>query len=257
MGSGLPSPVRVGQNDYDRVVTAHSAYVQGSQTDQRFGYGPIQEKLEPLAGRRILDYGAGPGRLAHQLAKGGAKAVVGVDISGESMAAARRDYPASTHPNLSFHQISSGDLSTVPGFGSFDAAVMSFVLCTMEDRGEIVGVLKGVRSALRPGGELVIAETHWEKSNGADFVSFSMPRVERLESGSRVSAILKGQGGEPDIVTEDTFWSPKDYSEMLQEAGFRVRSITEPIASPNEPGDWLDERHTPPSVIIAATAQAA
>jgi len=252
MGFGVTAPVRVAQGDYDKVVSAHSAYVKGSDTDQHFAYGPILAQLEPLAGKRILDYGAGPGRLAQQLAAGGAESVVGVDISGASMDAARRDYPSSAHPNLSFQQIASGDLSKVPGAGSFDAAVLSFVLCTMPDRGEIVGVLQGIRSVLKPGGELMIAESNWEKSNGADFISFSMPKVDQLRSGESVRAILKGKDGEPDLETQDYFWSQKDYAEMLGEAGFRVRSIAEPVAALDEPGDWLDERRTPPNVIITA-----
>ncbi len=252
-----PGAIRVTADGYGRVLPAHLAFVEGSATDHEFTYRPIQEQLSPLQGKNILDYGCGPGVLAHQLARGGAASVVGVDISGELIENATRRYPYASSPNLRFQQIVSGDLSRVPGTGHFDAAVCSFVLCLIPDRQEIVGILQGLRSALKPDGTLVITDANWEKSNGADFVSYALPRVDKLESGMPLIAILKGQKGQPDLEVEDYFWSKRDYADMLKDAGFQVRSIDEPVADPKDTRDWLDERRTPPNIIVTATSDRA
>ena len=252
--SGVPPLRRDSSGDldgdgYGRIFPAHSAFVQSSATDHEFTYKPILDTLQPAPGMRILEVGAGPGFLAQKLASTGAE-VMAVDPSFESVAAAQRKYSPAQFPSLSFKVIPEGDLSALRG-REVDAAVLSYLLCTESEQSAIVSLLTGVREALKPDGKLVIVNANWEKSNGADFVSWEMPHVDGLKSGDPVITILKGQNGHPDIEVQDFYWSANDYTSMLEQAGFEVESIAEPTADPNDE-TWKDERTQPPNLIITA-----
>ncbi|HZH03696.1 MAG TPA: class I SAM-dependent methyltransferase [Myxococcaceae bacterium] len=246
------SPVK--SSEYGRIIPSHAAFVETSETDHEFVYKPILERLAPLEGQRVLDYGTGPGFLAKLMAERGAH-VLGVDTSVEGVLAAEQRYPAAQFPRLSFRAIPSGDISAAKG-QKFDAAVCSFVLCTLQDRGEVVGILKGIRDALKPGGTLVIADAPWDESNGANFVSYALPKAATpLQSGAPVTAILKGKNGHPDLPVQDYFWSKGDYRSMLEDSGFEVLSMDLPKAGANDTR-WLDERKVPPSLIVTARSKA-
>lgn len=252
--SGVPPLRRDSAGDldgdgYGRIFPAHSAFVQSSATDHEFTYKPILDSLQPMAGKRVLDFGSGPGFLSQKMAAGGAE-VVGVDPSFESVAAAQRKYSPAQYPSLSFKVIPEGDLSALRGRG-FDAAVCSYVFCSESEPSAIVSILTGIREALRPDGKLVMVNANWDKSNGADFVSWEMPQVDGLKSGDPVISILKGQHGHPDIEVQDFYWSQNDYRSMLEEAGFEVESILEPTADGKDES-WKDERTRPPNLIITA-----
>jgi 2-polyprenyl-3-methyl-5-hydroxy-6-metoxy-1,4-benzoquinol methylase len=255
--SGVPPLRRDSAGDldgdgYGRIFPAHSAFVQGSATDHEFTYRPILDVLQPMQGKRILDFGSGPGFLSQKLAASGAE-VVGVDPSFESVAAAQRKYGPAQFPTLSFKVIPEGDLSALRGRG-FDAAVCSYVLCSESDPSAIVGILSGIREALKPDGKLVVVNANWDKSNGADFVSWEMPRVENLKSGDPVISILKGQNGHPDIEVQDFYWSVDDQRSMLEQSGFEIESVMEPTADDQgeEAEKWKDEKSRPPNLIITA-----
>src|SRR5690349_5684324 len=114
MKAGASAPIRVTPDGYGRVLYAHQAFVEGSATDHEFTNKPVIEKLAPLEGKNVLDYGCGPGRLAQQLAEAGAGSVVGVDVSSETIENATRRHPPASNPNLRFQQIMSGNLTGVP-----------------------------------------------------------------------------------------------------------------------------------------------
>lgn len=257
--SGVPPLRRDSGEDldgdgYGRIFPAHSAFVQSSATDHEFTYKPVLDILQPTQGKKILDFGSGPGFLSQKLAASGAE-VLGVDGSFESVAAAQRKYGPAQYPSLSFKAIPGGDISALRGRG-FDAAVCSYVLCSEADRSEIVGILTGIREALKEDGKLVVVNANWDKSNGADFVSWEMPHVDGLQSGDPVISILKGQHGHPDIEVQDFYWSQEDYKSMLDEAGFDVVAVDEPTADENDQ-NWKDERTRPPNLIITATPKGA
>lgn len=237
---------------YDAVVPAYTSFIKGSITDQVFGYDRLLEALSPLKGKRILDYGCGPGVFAHQLGYHGAN-VTGVDISSESIAQANRSFPPDKFPELTFQAIRSGDLSEIKT--GYDAAVVNFVLSTMPRRDLIVDVLKSIRGALKPGGQLLILESNWERSNGREFQSFELPEVRPLVSGCEVIPTLKSDSGSMALRLQDYYWSHDDIRLMLREAGFDLEKIDEPTASESDDRPWMDEKTHPPTVIFHATAR--
>jgi ubiquinone/menaquinone biosynthesis C-methylase UbiE len=181
-------------------------------------------------GAEILDCPTGFGRHAHVLAQDGYR-VTGLDRSPVLLAEAERRRGDAEWPRL-VH----GDYRQLPfEDGSFDAVFDLFSSLGYLERDEDVGVLRGFRRVLRPGGTLVVESAH--RDAFARFVQRSGLRTwDRLPDGS-----LFLQERQPDwlagtiptlhvVVTPDgerierrfvhRLYSVKEWAEMLGEAGF-------------------------------------
>ena len=107
----------------------------------------ILASLGPLRGRRILDLGCGKGRFARILAGRGAR-VVGMDVSGSMLSAARR---AGVDCVL-------GSARRVPfAAASFDGAIAVEVFEHLEPRA-VDDAFEELRRVLRPGGIFVLVD---------------------------------------------------------------------------------------------------
>jgi ubiquinone/menaquinone biosynthesis C-methylase UbiE len=104
------------------------------------------DRLPP--GGRVLDLGCGSGvPTAGMLTEAGVE-VVGVDVSVEMLALARRAVPAGRFVCMDLLELDSS-------LGEFDAAAAFFSLLMLR-RADILRVLRRVRGLLRPGGLVVI-----------------------------------------------------------------------------------------------------
>ncbi len=175
---------------------------------------PVLELLAPKAGERILDLGCGDGPLTEKIAAAGAQ-VVGVDGSPEQVAAAvARGLDARV-----------GDGQALDFEREFDAVFSNAALHWMRDAG---AVIDGVRRALKPGGRFV------GEMGGAGNV--------QLIIGALIAALerrgLDGRSTFPWI-----FPSVEEYRQLLEQRGFRVRSIElipRPTPLPGPMADWLE-----------------
>jgi SAM-dependent methyltransferase len=99
----------------------------------------------PASSRRVLEIGSGLGYLTHALARHGFDAV-GIDISGEAVEAARRNYGnIFVHADLAAYSASYAS--------TFDAVVACELIEHLEDP---VGFVEHAFSLVRPGGMLVL-----------------------------------------------------------------------------------------------------
>ncbi len=175
---------------------------------------PVLELLAPKAGERILDLGCGDGPLTEKIAAAGAE-VVGIDGSAEQVAAAAaRGLDARV-----------GDGQALDFEREFDAVFSNAALHWMRDAG---AVIDGVRRALKPGGRFV------GEMGGAGNV--------QLITGALIAALerrgLDGLSAFPWI-----FPDVEAYRRLLEERGFRVRSIElipRPTPLPGSMADWLE-----------------
>lgn len=100
------------------------------------------------AGARVLDIGCGTGvPSAGMLAESGLE-VVGIDVSTEMLALARRNVPGGRFIAMDVLELDSS-------LGEFDAVTAFFSLLMLR-RVDIPRVLRRVRAALRPGGIVAI-----------------------------------------------------------------------------------------------------
>jgi arsenite methyltransferase len=160
------------------------------------------EALKPAAGERILDIGAGPGMLAAEMAEavGPSGAVHGVDVSESMLAIAQRlEQPEHAAP-MEFVQ---ADACALPfEDATFDAAVSTQVYEYVPD---MASALREARRVLRPGGRLLILDTHW------DSLVWYSPDSERMQ---RVRAAWEDHLAHPRL--------PQQLTGLLQDAGFAV-----------------------------------
>ena len=154
--------------NYDNIAEQYEKWGHGATTDWELGHKKIAKLLEPIKGKRILDFGCGSGKFSIYLNNLGAE-VIGVDISQTHLEVARRV------SDKSIQYFIDTDPTVEEKFtGYFDAGVMIFVLCEISSQ-EIMGqVLSRVHKLLKPGAELVVLNPNWEKSNGKEFLTHQL-----------------------------------------------------------------------------------
>jgi 2-polyprenyl-3-methyl-5-hydroxy-6-metoxy-1,4-benzoquinol methylase len=116
-----------------------------------------QRYLEAIGGaatRRILDVACGGGALSAWLADYTTAQVVGVDLSAEQLAHARRWVAGGRRPNLRFlqHDVMHLDELAEP---PFDAAICLDAACYLPDRR---AALRQIAARLRPAGRLLLVD---------------------------------------------------------------------------------------------------
>ena len=112
---------------------------------------------EPVRGRSVLDLGCGEGYFARQLKRRGAETLVGMDLSSEMIARARKE--ESREPlGISYDVGNAADLA---GFETkcFDRVVAVFLFNYLT-RHQMDVVVDGVFRVLKPGGSFVFAVPH-------------------------------------------------------------------------------------------------
>lgn len=139
--------------DYDALVSAEDC-------DGRLL--PAIEAVAPLAGARVLEVGAGTGRITRQLVARGAR-VVGFDSAEPMLEVARRHL---TDSGAVGWELRCADAEALPvGEGEFDLAVAGWVFGHLRSwkaetwRASIGQCLSEMERAVRPGGATVVIET--------------------------------------------------------------------------------------------------
>lgn len=146
---------------------------------------------------RLLDAGCGPGLWTGFLHDGD-RDVVGIDISEEFLASARR-----THPHLTFR---SASFRALPVEDASLGGILAWYSLIHTPPDELPAVLAEFARALSPGGSLLIG-------------FFDGPPREPF----------------PHAVTEGYFWSVEALGELLASAGFTVTATDRRPRSPGEP----------------------
>lgn len=231
--------------NYKDIADDYASYSAEATTDWRLGLLEVYNHLFPIMDKKIFDYGCGNGRFSRFLRDKGAN-VTGVDISEDILHKAKTTSPE----GISYHHIRSGEAPFIPA-ESMDASTMTFVLCTLNVRSEMLRILREVNRILKHEGILILLSVNWEQSQGREYLSFKPQVVEELIPGSQLIVELKTP--EKTITVEEYFWPIQEYCGLLIEAGFEIDKIEEPLLPvDNTEADWLDETNSPPFSVIVA-----
>ena len=159
----------------------------------------VVDLLDPRPGERILDAGCGNGSLTALLAASGAS-LRGVDASASMVRAAR---------GLGL-TVDHADLTELCYNAEFDAVFSNAALHWIPLASQ-PAALACLHRALRPGGRL-IAEMGGQGNIAA--------------IRTALAAVLPRYGVDPEIAAASFYPAPEHYCQLLEAAGYKVRTIT-------------------------------
>ena len=175
---------------------------------------PVVDLLDPQPGERVLDLGCGDGALTERLRQAGCR-VVGIDSSPEQVwAALQRGFDARII-----------DANELPFDAEFDAVFSNAVLHWIVDADQL---LRGVRTALKPGGRFV------GEFGGAGNVAAIRDALSQALEARDI-----------DVAAVDPWYFPTadQYRQRLTRCGFSVDSIRtfpRPTALSGDIAQWLE-----------------
>ena len=169
------------QSSYDAVAARYGEEFLNEQDHKpldRFALGRLIELVgEPGP---ICDLGCGPGQIARYLKAYGAPDVLGIDLSPEMIAVARR-----LAPDIPFHQ---ADMRALPFPDASWGGIAAFYSLIHIPRPQMVACLEELRRVLRPSGALLLTfhigvhDAHvnewWGKPVSLDFEFFQREEME-------------------------------------------------------------------------------
>lgn len=164
---------------------------------------------------RVLDVGCGHGWSSIALARAYPAAhVEGIDVDAPSIDAARRH--AAGIPGLSFALLAGESLSA----GREATADIAFVFEALHDMPDPVAVLRSIRTALRPGGVLVVMD-----EAVADAFAADGDEVERIMYGYSLLICLPDSMSTPDSVATGTVMRRSTLEGYARAAGYTTVSV--------------------------------
>jgi ubiquinone biosynthesis O-methyltransferase len=109
----------------------------------------VAKAIRPAPGMRVLDVGCGNGSLTRELVRAGCS-VVGIDLSAQGIAVARRAIPEARFEVLAANQAILENLAAEP----FDVVVATELIEHLYDPRDF---LQGCLAALRPSGQIALS----------------------------------------------------------------------------------------------------
>jgi SAM-dependent methyltransferase len=233
----VPASVTTPRPFYGQFAWAYEYLIERPVAEECAAMASTLARRGVRAGAAILDAGCGTGRYAVELARLGYR-VTGIDRSPEMLAVARAraDSPARV-------TYAVGDLATLPGGRSFDAALCRGVLNDLVDDESRAAVFEALARVTRTGGVLLLDARDWEKSavqRAARPVAergVSTPRgllvfrtVTRLDSATHrlllsETHVLETPAGERITASEEFVmrcWTREELESALRRTGFEA-----------------------------------
>ena len=220
-------------HDYQKFAKEYSQL--GIKDTFYLGYRDIPKLVkEYVKGRKALDYGCGTGRSTRFLKQNGLD-VIGVDVSKDQLEEAKRLDPEGDYLLMEDSEIPLDD-------SYVDLVLLSLVLMEVSSKEDMKVVFREVNRVLKSDG-VVIITTDAENMYKYETTSFTydFPENENIKSGDQVKLGFRGTS----IVFNDYYWTEKDYDEVFSKTGFEIIEIHKPLATGDEPFEWITETDYP------------
>jgi SAM-dependent methyltransferase len=222
----------------ERKASAYSAL--GFENTYYLAYRDLPDIIgRHVTGRRAVDFGCGAGRSTRFLKRLGFE-VVGIDISEEMLAIARRRDPGGRYVH-----VEDGRYAHL-GAGEHDLVQSIFTFDNIPGRKNRVTILSGLVELLVPGGRFVMLgsnpEMYWNE--WASFSTKDFPENRRAGSGE--SVLIINTDIEDRRPVEDIIWFEEDYQELFDAVGLELVATYMPLGGDDEPFEWTVERELAP-----------
>lgn len=180
-------------------------YARHSSAQQEWAEELIA-KLSLKGNETLLDIGCGEGKITARIARDLQKGkVLGIDMSGDMIRLAGKQFPPSDYPNLSFMQMDARHIRLTE---RFDIAFSNAVLHWIEDQ---PAVLRGLHACLKPGGKLMF------QMGGRGNAGEVFDLIQKIIKQSEWNAYYE------DFTTPYYFYGPEEYRAWLTDSGFDVK----------------------------------
>ncbi|MBU0518853.1 class I SAM-dependent methyltransferase [bacterium] len=193
-------------------------------------------------GNRALDFGCGAGRSTRFLKQLGFE-TIGIDVASDMIQKAEANDPSGQ-----YQLIESGDFSPLED-GSFDLVLSAFTFDNISDTDQKLKTFREIFRVLKPEGFLLNLVSSLEIYLH-EWVSFStkdFPENRFAKSGDPVKIIITDIDDKRPVI--DTVFDDAAYRDLYERSGFRIIDKLKPLASGEEPFNWVNETKIAPWII--------
>jgi ubiquinone/menaquinone biosynthesis C-methylase UbiE len=194
------------------------------------------------SGKNALDFGCGTGRSTRFIQTLGYK-TMGIDISEEMITIARQ-----LDPKEEYCRIDDGDFSRFSS-SSFDLILSAFTFDNIPTMDKKIRLFNGLSTLLTQNGTIInlVSSPDIYTHEWASFTTKDFPENAKAKTGDIVRIITT------DIADTrpcyDIFWSEEDYTTVYLKANLRIIKKYKPVATGNEPYQWINETRIAPWTI--------
>jgi ubiquinone/menaquinone biosynthesis C-methylase UbiE len=198
------------------------------------------------SGKNALDFGCGTGRSTRFLQTLGFN-TIGADISAEMITIAQQ-----LDPTGLYQVIKDGDFSRLPS-RSYDLVLSAFTFDNIPTMNKKITLFKGLSRVLKHNGTIInlVSSPEMYTHEWASFTTKEFPENAEAKSGDIVRIITI------DIKDKrpcyDIFWSAEEYKKVYTNAGLRIINTYKPLATGQEPYQWVNEKKIAPWTIYILT----
>lgn len=234
------------ENCYEDATRA-AAYAQLAFANTYYlAFRDVPALLREAPGRRAMDFGCGTGRSTRFLKDHGFD-TAGVDIAPQMIAQARERDPAGDY------RLVKGELLEDFADESFDAVLCAFPFDNIPGFDTKVRLFRSLRRVLAPRGRIIniVSSPEIYTHEWATFSTRDFPENREAKCGDLVRIVTTDFGDRR--ACEDILWPDEDYRAVYAEAGLSVAAMLKPLATGDEPFEWVSETAVAPWVIYALT----
>lgn len=195
-----------------------------------------------VRGRTALDFGCGAGRSTRLLQRLGFD-TVGIDISAEMVARARE-----FDPSGDYRVIADGDFSVLEG-SRFDLVLSAFTFDNIPSMAHKVRLFRGLSRLLAPRGRIVnlVSSPDIYTHEWASFSTAAYPANSQARTGDIVLIVNTAIADSRPVA--DVLWTDESYREVFEKGGMSIVETDRPLATGDEPYEWINETRIAPWVI--------